>query len=66
LTYALLKDEKTYWIALMMIGSFTLSAQTTPEKVSEKKQLNEVAIIRTKKSGRTSRSNHFNFRSSLV
>jgi hypothetical protein len=29
---------------------YTLSAQTTPEKVSEKKtELNEVAIIRTKK-----------------
>jgi hypothetical protein len=40
---------------------YTLSAQTTPEKVSEKTtELNEVAIIRTKKSGRTeSRSNHF-------
>jgi hypothetical protein len=31
---------------------YTLSAQTTPEKVSEKTtELNEVAIIRTKKSG---------------
>jgi hypothetical protein len=24
--------KNTYWIALMMIGSFTHSAQTTPEK----------------------------------
>jgi hypothetical protein len=28
---------------------YTLSAQTTPEKVSETTELNEVAIIRTKK-----------------
>jgi hypothetical protein len=29
--------KNTYW-TLMMIGSFTLSAQTTPEKVSEKQR----------------------------
>jgi hypothetical protein len=57
LTYALLdtkKDEKHILIALMMIGSFPhTSAQTTPEKVSEKTtELNEVAIIRTKKQNR--------------
>jgi hypothetical protein len=39
---------------------YTLSAQTTLKKFLKTTELNEVAIIRTKKSGRTeSRSNHF-------
>jgi hypothetical protein len=62
LTYALLdtKDEKHILDCDDDWNFYTLSAQTTPEKVSEKTtELNEVAIIRTK-SGRTeSRSNHF-------
>jgi hypothetical protein len=43
--------KKIYLIALMTIGGFcTLSAQTTPEKATEKAtELNEVAIIKTKK-----------------
>ncbi|SEA90006.1 Outer membrane receptor for ferrienterochelin and colicins [Flavobacterium gillisiae] len=43
--------KKIYLVALLAIGSFsTLSAQTTPEKAPEKTtELNEVAIIKTKK-----------------
>ncbi|CAM3060931.1 TonB-dependent receptor domain-containing protein [Flavobacterium frigoris] len=43
--------KKIYLVALIAIGSFsTLSAQTTPEKAPEKTtELNEVAIIKTKK-----------------
>ncbi|SER58631.1 Outer membrane receptor for ferrienterochelin and colicins [Flavobacterium frigoris] len=45
------KMKKIYLVALIAIGSFsTLSAQTTPEKAPEKTtELNEVAIIKTKK-----------------
>lgn len=43
--------KKIYLVALIAIASFsTLSAQTTPEKAPEKStELNEVAIIKTKK-----------------
>jgi hypothetical protein len=42
---------KKIYLALIAIASFsTLSAQTTPEKSPEKStELNEVAIIKTKK-----------------
>jgi hypothetical protein len=47
----------------MMIGSFThFLLKLLLKKFEKTTELNEVAIIRTKKSGRTeSRSNHFNF-----
>jgi hypothetical protein len=63
-TSALKKDEKTYcfdddWI-------FHTFAQTTLKSAEKTTELNEVAIIRTKNGRTESRSNHFNFSSSLV
>jgi hypothetical protein len=58
--YLIQKKYENIFVALIAIASFsTLSAQTTPEKSPEKStELNEVAIIKTKKAIEKSRSDH--------
>jgi hypothetical protein len=43
------KMKNTYWIALMMIGSFTHFLKLLWKSFWKTTELNEVAIIRTKK-----------------
>jgi hypothetical protein len=51
--------KNTYWIALMMIGSFLLKLLL--KKFLKKTELNEVAIIRTKKTVEQADRTIFNF-----